>query len=129
MTCPDPDWTLKLNTGEKNPDLGTGYVQFAMEGLRHQLSQGAANWTIDPGDRFTFYRLVDSVLPSTLGKDGHENSFFDGIDTTWPNWQLDSERMRRSFPTSEPNWPRLLSSLLRPQQMRKETTPRPRPRL
>jgi LmbE family N-acetylglucosaminyl deacetylase len=84
MTCPDADWTLKLNTGEKNADLGMGYVQFAMQGLRHQMSQGAANWTIDPGDRFTFYRLVDSVIPSTVGKDGHEKSFFDGIDTTWP---------------------------------------------
>ncbi len=84
MTCPDADWTLKLNTGEKNTDLDMSYVQFAMEGLRHQLSQGAANWTVDPGDRFTFYRLVDSVLPSTVGKDGHEKSFFDGIDTTLP---------------------------------------------
>jgi LmbE family N-acetylglucosaminyl deacetylase len=84
QTCPDADWTLKLNTGEKSADLGMGYVQFAMQGLRHQMSQGAANWTIDPGDRFTFYRLVDSVVPSTAGKDGHEKSFFDGIDTTWP---------------------------------------------
>ena len=83
MTCPDADWTLKLNTGEKNPELGVSYIQFAMQGLRHQMSQGAANWTIDPGDRFTFYRLVDSVVPSTTGKDGHEKSFFDGIDTTW----------------------------------------------
>jgi len=83
MTCPDADWTLKLNTGEKNADLGMGYIQFAMQGLRHQMSQGAANWTIDPGDRFTFYRLVDSVVPATVGKDGHEKSFFDGIDTTW----------------------------------------------
>jgi hypothetical protein len=48
------------------------------------MSQGAANWTIDPGDRFTFYRLVDSVIPSTVGKDGHEKSFFDGIDTSLP---------------------------------------------
>jgi LmbE family N-acetylglucosaminyl deacetylase len=84
MTCPDADWTLKLNTGEKNADLGMGYVQFAMQGLRHQMSQGAANWTMDPGDRFTFYRLVDSVIPSAVGKDGHEKSFFDGIDITWP---------------------------------------------
>jgi NPCBM-associated, NEW3 domain of alpha-galactosidase len=84
MTCPDADWTLKLNTGEKNADLGGGYIQFAMEGLRHQKSQGAANWTVDPGDRFTFYKLVDSVIPSTVGKDGHEKSFFDGIDTTLP---------------------------------------------
>jgi LmbE family N-acetylglucosaminyl deacetylase len=84
MTCPDADWTLKLNTGERSPELGMSYVQFAVQGLRHQLSQGAANWTVDPGDRFTFYRLVESVLPSTVGKDGHEKSFFDGIDTTWP---------------------------------------------
>jgi LmbE family N-acetylglucosaminyl deacetylase len=84
MTCPDADWTLKLNTGERGPELGMSYAQFAMQGLRHQMSQGAANWTVDAGDRFTFYRLVDSVVPSTLDKDGHEKSFFDGIDTTWP---------------------------------------------
>ncbi len=84
MTCDDDKWTLKLNTGEKSDALGMSYVQFAMKGLRHQESQGAANWTVDDGDRFTFYRLVDSVVPSTVGKDGHEKSFFDGIDTTWP---------------------------------------------
>jgi LmbE family N-acetylglucosaminyl deacetylase len=84
MTCPDADWTLKLNTGEPDADLGMGYVQFAMQGLRHQMSQGAANWTIDPGDRFTFYKLVDSVVPAKLDKDGHEKDFFDGIDTTLP---------------------------------------------
>jgi LmbE family N-acetylglucosaminyl deacetylase len=84
MTCPDENWTVKLNTGVKSPDLGMGYVQFAMEGLRHQMSQGAANWTLDPGDRFTFYKLVDSVIPSAADKDGHEKDFFDGIDTTLP---------------------------------------------
>src|SRR3984885_6221423 len=84
MTCPDDQWTLKLNTGERNADLGMGYVQFAMQGLRHQMSQGAANWTIDPGDRFTFYKLVDSVAPAKLDKDGHEKDFFDGIDTSLP---------------------------------------------
>jgi LmbE family N-acetylglucosaminyl deacetylase len=84
MTCDDDKWTLKLNTGEKSDALGMSYVQFAMKGLRHQESQGAANWTVDDGDRFTFYRLVDSVVPPTAGKDGHEKSFFDGIDTTWP---------------------------------------------
>ncbi len=83
MTCPDADWTLKLNTGEPSAELGMSYVQFAVQGLRHQMSQGAANWTVDPGDRFTFYRLVDSVLPSTLDKDGHEKSFFDSTDTSW----------------------------------------------
>jgi LmbE family N-acetylglucosaminyl deacetylase len=82
MTCPDADWTVKLNTGEYNAELGKSYIQFSMEGLRHQLSQGAANWTVDPGDRFTFYKLEDSVIPSTTGKDGHEKSFFDGLDTS-----------------------------------------------
>ena len=84
MTCPDANWTLKFNTGVRDPELGMSYVQFAMEGLRHQMSQGAANWTVDPGDRFTFYKLVDSVLPSATGKDGHEKDFFDGIDTSLP---------------------------------------------
>jgi LmbE family N-acetylglucosaminyl deacetylase len=84
MTCPDANWTLKLNTGEPSANLGESYVQFAMQGLRHQLSQGSANWTVDPGDRFTFYKLVDSVEPAKLDKDGHEKDFFDGIDTSLP---------------------------------------------
>jgi LmbE family N-acetylglucosaminyl deacetylase len=84
MTCPDANWTVRLNTGEPSADLGGSYVQFAMQGLRHQLSQGAANWNVEPGDRFTFYKLVDSVAPAKLDKDGHEKDFFDGIDTTLP---------------------------------------------
>ena len=83
-TCPDKDWTVKFNTGERDPNLGMSYVQFAMEGLRHQMSQGLANWTVEPGDQFTFYKLVDSTLPGGAEKVGHETSFFDGIDTTWP---------------------------------------------
>ncbi len=82
-TCPDANWTVKFNTGRPDDALGMSAVQFAMQGLRHQLSQGAANWTVDPGDRFTFYKLVDSVDPQQLEKDGHERDFFDGIDTTW----------------------------------------------
>src|SRR5580693_4754199 len=84
-TCPDANWTIKLNTGQTNADLGGSYVQFAMQGLRHQLSQGSANWTVEPGDRFTFYKLVDSVEPAKLDKDGHEKDFFDGIDTSLPD--------------------------------------------
>jgi LmbE family N-acetylglucosaminyl deacetylase len=92
-TCPDENWTVKLNTGEPSADLGESYVQFAMQGLRHQLSQGSANWTVDPGDRFTFYKLVESteesggrmwLVPAKLDNDGHEKGFFDGIDTTLP---------------------------------------------
>ena len=52
--------------------------------MRHQLSQGAGAWSIDSGPRYTYYKLVDSVLPSTTDKDGHEQDFFDGIDTSLP---------------------------------------------
>ena len=82
MACEGANYTLRLNTGGVDPVLGTSYIQFAMQGLRHQQSQGAANWTVDPGDRFTFYKLEDSVVESQKDKDGHEQDFFDGIDQT-----------------------------------------------
>jgi LmbE family N-acetylglucosaminyl deacetylase len=84
QTCPAENYTVKLNTGEPNPRLGMSYIQFALEGLRHQLSQGVGGFSVDPGPRYTFYKLLDSVLPSTLDKDGHEQDFFDGIDTSLP---------------------------------------------
>jgi len=83
-TCPDSDYTVRFNTGQFDPLLGMSYVQFAMAGLKHQLSQGAGAWTIEPGDRFAFYKLVDSVLPSTTDHKGQEKEFFDGIDTSLP---------------------------------------------
>jgi LmbE family N-acetylglucosaminyl deacetylase len=81
-TCPDEDYTVRYNTGQSDPALGMSYVQFAMTGLKHQLSQGAGGWTIEPGDRFAFYKLADSILPSTTDDKGHEKDFFDGIDTS-----------------------------------------------
>jgi LmbE family N-acetylglucosaminyl deacetylase len=84
MTCDAANYTIRLNTGTVDPVLGVSYIQFAMQGLRHQQSQGAANWTVDPGDRFTYYKLVESTVESPKDKDGHEQSFFDGIDTTLP---------------------------------------------
>lgn len=83
-SCPDEDYTVKLNTGAHSLALGMSYAQYAMQGLRHQLSQGAGQWTLDPGDRFAFYKLVDSVLPKTTDASGHEKGLFDGIDTSLP---------------------------------------------
>lgn len=82
-TCAAENYTVRLNTGHVNPLLGTSYIQFAMEGLKHQLSQGAGAWSVEPGDRYTYYKLVDSVVPPTTDKDGHEKDFFDGIDMSW----------------------------------------------
>jgi len=85
-SCAAENYTVKLNTGQKNPLLGMSPIQFAMEGLRHQLSQGAGGWTVDPGDRYTYYKLIDSILPPATDKDGHEKDFFDGIDTSLSGW-------------------------------------------
>jgi LmbE family N-acetylglucosaminyl deacetylase len=105
MTCEDAKWTVKLNTGEVNADLGGSYVQFAMQGLRHQLSQGSANWTVEPGDRFTFYKLADSIEPAKLDKDGHEKDFFNGIDITLP-------ALAARLGTEEAKVPRLRQELI-----------------
>ena len=82
-------YTLALDTGVVDPALGMSYQQFAMQGLRHQLSQGAADFTMRTD--LHHYRLVDSALsaaqttlgPGNLG-DAHEQDFFDGIDTSLP---------------------------------------------
>jgi LmbE family N-acetylglucosaminyl deacetylase len=84
QACDADKYTLKLNTGKVDPVLGMSYVQFALKGLRHQQSQGLAAVSVPDGDRFTFYKLVDSVVDSPKDKDGHETDFFDGIDTTLP---------------------------------------------
>jgi LmbE family N-acetylglucosaminyl deacetylase len=82
-SCPAENYTVRLNTGQTNPLLQTSYIKFAMDGLRHQLSQGAGGWSVEAGDRYTYYKLIDSVLPSAADKDGHEKDFFDGIDIRW----------------------------------------------
>jgi len=82
-SCPAENYTVRLNTGQVNPQLQMSYIQFSMEGLRHQLSQGAGGWSVEAGDRYTYYKLIDSVLPSSVDRDGHEKDFFDGIDTRW----------------------------------------------
>src|SRR4051794_5634522 len=81
-TCADENYTVKLNTGEEDPVLGMSYSQLAIEGLRHQQSQGLGDLRIPSGPRYAFYKLVDSVVPNTKDDEGHEKDFFDGIDTS-----------------------------------------------
>jgi LmbE family N-acetylglucosaminyl deacetylase len=78
---PPEEHTLTLDTGTVDPLLGMSYVQYAMQGLKHQLSQGAGAWNVSPGQHFSYYRLVDSVLPASAPT---EQDFFDGIDTSVP---------------------------------------------
>jgi LmbE family N-acetylglucosaminyl deacetylase len=83
-TCDAANYTVKLNTGKEDPVLGESYVRFAIEGLRHQRSQALGGVSIPKGDRFAYYKLVDAVIESPKDKDGHEQDFFDGVDTTLP---------------------------------------------
>ena len=83
------DYSLALDTGAYSPVLKMSFVQYAMQGLRHQLSQGAGEWQLSSRPHVSYYKLVDSELPPPRnGKDhspgDHEHDFFDGIDTTLP---------------------------------------------
>ena len=77
------DYTLALDSGAYSPVLRTSFVQYAMKGLRHQLSQGAGEWQLSSRPHVSYYKLVDSVLPVPAAGE-HEHDFFDGIDTTLP---------------------------------------------
>jgi LmbE family N-acetylglucosaminyl deacetylase len=76
------DWTIKLETSQLDPLLGESYVQFGWKGLKHQLSQGAGAWTAPEGERFSYYKLIDSAGIPAPAAGAHETDFFDGIDTT-----------------------------------------------
>ncbi len=80
----DEQWTIKLETSQNDPLLGESYTQFAWKGLKHQLSQGAGGWTFREGQRFSYYKLIDSALPHPPAAGAHETDFLDGIDTTIP---------------------------------------------
>jgi LmbE family N-acetylglucosaminyl deacetylase len=75
----DEDYTVKLDIGEYSSFLGMSYTQFALEGLAHQTSQGTGGIRVPPGHRYTYYKLMDST---TAKPTGHENDFFEGIDTS-----------------------------------------------
>lgn len=78
------DWTIQLETSQFDPLLGETYVQFGWKGLKHQLSQGAGAWTAPEGKRYSYYKLIDSVLPNPPAAGAHENDFFEGLDTALP---------------------------------------------
>ncbi|HEY6334202.1 MAG TPA: PIG-L family deacetylase, partial [Blastocatellia bacterium] len=93
---PNEDYTLKLDTGAYDPALGMSYIQFALEGLSHQLSQGSGGVRVPPGHRYSYYKLLESTVPTPGASGGHETSFFDGIDTSLAalNARLGSEAIK-----------------------------------
>ncbi len=73
------DYSVSLDTGVVDPVLGMSYVQMAIEGLKHQQSQGVGFRTVPSGPRLSYYKLVDSVLPAPAAGT-HQSDFFEGID-------------------------------------------------
>ena len=85
----DEDWTIKLETSQKDPLLGESYVQFAWKGLQHQLSQGAGAWHFNTdGPRYSYYKLIDTAAGKAIPANQHEVDFLDGIDTSLPGLAL-----------------------------------------
>lgn len=97
-SCPDENWTVKLSTGDEDSLLGMSYTQFAIEGLRHQKSQGLGDIHFPSGPRYSFYKLEDSALPKSASKN-HETDLFDGIDTSLAGLasRLDDEQKQVSW--------------------------------
>ena len=85
LTCPDDNYTVKLSTGEMSSALGVSYQQFAIKGLRHQLSQGLGERPMDSGPHYAFYKRVE---PASEDKTAHETDLFDGLDTSLPGFAL-----------------------------------------
>ena len=78
------DWSIKLETSQPDPLLGETYVQFGWKGLKHQLSQGAGAWNPPEGERYSYYKLIDSAMSDKPAPEAHEKDFFDGLDTSLP---------------------------------------------
>lgn len=75
------DCTLPIDTGQYDPVLGRSYAQISSEGLSFQRSQGTGGGRpIPPGEFKSCYKLFKSAIPGYSPE--HEQSFFDGIDTT-----------------------------------------------
>jgi LmbE family N-acetylglucosaminyl deacetylase len=79
---PENGVTLRLDPGAYDPVLGTSYVRLALEGLEHQMSQGAGGYIFPLGHHYVYFKLADSRLPGKSLTAGREQSFFEGLDTT-----------------------------------------------
>ena len=82
QTCPDADWTLKLNTGEKSGTWACPMCSSRCRdcGTKCRKEQRIGLSTKGIGLRFTGWRIRYCVPLSR--RTGHEQSFFNGIDTT-----------------------------------------------
>src|SRR5260370_33480697 len=93
------DYTVRFEAGTVDPDLGTSYAQFGIEGYSQQKSQNASFFPARPGPNYRPYKLASSSLSRELSANEHEHDFFDGIDTSLPGLagRLGEEQSRVPF--------------------------------
>lgn len=77
-----PPATVEISEGANNPLFGDSPVAVARQGLSQQKTQNGGVPVPFPGPSTSQYHLYASRLKSELPT--HENSFFDGIDTSLP---------------------------------------------
>jgi LmbE family N-acetylglucosaminyl deacetylase len=107
-TCP-----MSVDTTVVDPLLGISYAQYGLQGLRHQLSQGAGSFTPPPGGMRPFcYQLAGTAPqpgytgniagPSDEPNAKPEHDFFDGIDTSLPGLAVRLGRDESAVPFLRP---------------------------
>ncbi len=72
------DWTLRTNSGEYSPWLGSSYQELSNLGLSFQRSQMSGRRRESAGDVFGYYKRVKGLVDAPPKEQG----FFDGIDTS-----------------------------------------------
>ncbi len=77
-----PSATVNIPEGKYNPLIGRSYLTLAREGLAEQKSQNGGISIPAPRPFASPYHLYASRVSTTLP--AHEESFFDGIDTSLP---------------------------------------------
>ena len=82
------DFTLRLDAGVRDPDLGASYAEFGVEGYSHQASQNATRFAVPAGPVWRSYRRVipepDKTAAASTGNSAAEQDFFDGLDESLP---------------------------------------------
>lgn len=71
---------VEINTGQFDPLIGRSYYELAMEGRSQHKSQGEGALELR-GPQTSRVRLVERI-PDGLQHDPHEQTVFDGLDTT-----------------------------------------------
>ena len=76
------EWTIAVPTGTYDPVIGRSYAQIARFGLGFQRSQGITGHESEPGERFSYYRLVKQAGVDQVDEAIEEETFFDGLDVS-----------------------------------------------